>query len=99
MNEPALWGMVGLARRAGRLTLGRTAVKQSLARKKALAVLLDEGMSENSLAEMRSDCSAANVPMLLLPAGGLENLLGEGRKCACVTDANFAAQIIKLYQA
>ncbi|MBQ4451291.1 MAG: hypothetical protein II912_02835 [Clostridia bacterium] len=98
MNEPALWGMIGLARRAGRMQIGRTAVKQALARKKALVVLLDEQASENTRAEMTDVCLGAGVPMLILPAGGLEKLLGEGRKCACVTDANFASRITQLYE-
>ncbi|MBR5752017.1 MAG: hypothetical protein IKX84_06470, partial [Clostridia bacterium] len=77
MNEPALWGMIGLARRAGRMQIGRTAVKQALARKKALIVLLDEQTSENTRAEITGACLNAGVPMLLMPTGGLEKLLGE----------------------
>ena len=90
--------MIGLARRAGRMQIGRTAVKQGLARKKALVVLLDEQASENTRAEITGACPNAGVSMLLLPAGGLEKLLGEGRKCACVTDANFASRIAQLYE-
>ena len=95
MLEDKLKGMIGLARRAGRLGCGSVAVEKCLNSGKCTLVLIDEAASANTLEAFTKQSRFANVPIKLLPQGLLEKSLGEYRMCAAVSDENFSKQMLK----
>ena len=91
-----LSNMVGLSMRAGKLESGALPVEKALSAGKAKLVLLDEGMSENSLKKYVSSCGIKNITVILLKPGVLSAAIGRERLCAAVTDEGFTKSIIKL---
>lgn len=96
VNEK-LSGLIGMARRAGRLILGTDAVKESLASGKAQLVLLAADLSAKSEKELRF--AAGNTP--LAATGITKEEMGRitGRQTpvgvAATEDKGFAAAMIK----
>ena len=94
--EQKLHGLIGLARRAGKLALGSAAVEKTLKFGKASLVLIDEGISQNGMTKLQTRCGLNEIPVLVLPERLLERALGESCKCAAITDQGFASGILKL---
>ena len=96
MNEK-LAGLLGLARRAGRLTVGTDAVKESLTGRRAQLVLLATDLSPKSEKELRF--AAGKVP--LATTGMTKEELGRitGRQkpvgVAATEDKGFAAAMMR----
>ncbi len=95
-TEKKLHGLIGLARRAGKLTLGSAAVEKALKCGKATLVLADESISQNSAAKLKAKSCRSQTRVCVLPQRLLEKALGESCKCAAVTDESFASGILKL---
>jgi ribosomal protein L7Ae-like RNA K-turn-binding protein len=91
MNETGLVGLIGIAKRAGRLTVGTFQTEKNLKAGKALLILLDEGVSENTRKKLKQD----GAQTVCLKSGLLQRALGEEIMVASLTDAGFAAQIRK----
>lgn len=66
--SPALAGLLGLARRAGQLIGGFEAVRRELMRGRMALVLVDEELSDNTLAKVRGAAAAARVPVVTVAA-------------------------------
>ena len=97
MDKAKVSGMLGLARRAGKISLGTDAVGQAVQGRKACLIVRDEDVSERSAREITALSEEKHVPLVLLPAGLLEEAAGKTHvKVAAVTDLNFAKQIVKL---
>ena len=94
MLEDKLKGMIGLARRAGKLPSGTVAVTKCLQSGKCALVLIDELASEGTKQELSRLCEKANVPLRAVPGGLIEKSLGEYRICAATNDTNFSAQML-----
>ena len=61
-----LLSFLGLARRAGKLCLGRDAAEESIRAAKAEALLLASDISERSARQIRRDAAEHGVPVLCL---------------------------------
>ena len=93
MTDSKVYGLIGLARRARKLISGAFAVQKCILSGKARLVLLDAGASRNTKDDFIKLCSKQGVPLRALPAGELEKLLGDAKKCAAITDENFASPL------
>ncbi len=86
-------GMLGLAKRAGKLILGGEMVCDAVRKKKAKLVLLAENASANTQKKVQNCCAFYQIPcrILPIPTDILAQALGkEGLVAAvAVTDVNF----------
>ena len=97
VNDPFL-GMLGLARRAGKLAFGDELVRESCTDKKARCVFVaaDAGMSTAKKAAFNA--GGANVPLVTLPHGkdSLGAAIGKNGCAVCaVTDIGLAAAALQ----
>ena len=99
MNEPLL-NMLGMARRAGKLSIGFDAAKQAVLSGKASAVYLASDISAKTAKEARWVCDPAGVPVCPLPWDMLTVSNAVGIKCGCVSlnDKGFFRKTDALYQ-
>ena len=94
-----LSGLLGLSRRAGRLTSGSDAVLRDISGRRAALVLIASDASPRTAAAMRDACLANNVRAVSLPVGKEELGLTIGRgetAVLCVTDHSFASGIYEI---
>lgn len=96
-----LLSFLGLARRAGKLCLGRDAAEESIRAAKAEALLLASDISERSARQIRRDAAEHGVPVLCLAAGmsQIEAAVGKRAGILTVTDAGFAGRLMALAKA
>ena len=88
-------GLVGLAMRAGRLTLGQDACLDAIRAGKAQRILI-EGVSPGTLKKFRDASEFHKVRMITLKAGQLAHSVGRpNRRTAVVQDAKLAEGILK----
>ena len=98
MNE-RVFGMLGLAARAGKLISGEKACLQTIRRGGAYAALIDAGASDNAFKALRNACGTHVCPLITLPQGRLGDAIGKpGRITVTVTDPGFAKEIARLAQ-
>ena len=74
---------MGLAMRAGQVTLGANLALTVVKSGKAALVLIDEGASENTRKKLMDACAYRAVPIYTLPAGLIDD--------ACGKDSRYAA--------
>lgn len=87
-------GMIGLAKRAGKLVSGTDTVMRLIRSGKAKMVLLDRGASENSKKQITDKCETYKVTLCELDEGLLDAAIGEsGRMTAAINDEQFAKTI------
>ena len=96
MNEK-LTGLIGLARRAGRLTVGTDAVKELLTAGKARLVLLAADISPKSEKELRFAAGDTPLAVTGIPKEELGRITGRPKPVgvAATEDKGFAAAMIK----
>ena len=95
MPDPRVYGLIGLARRARKISVGLPAVERELKSSRAKLILIDADAGKNTQKKLCSLCENLNVPFRQLPTGELERILGDFTVCAALTDENFSAQILK----
>ena len=85
IDSDAFYSMLGIAMRAGALTLGADGVLGSIAAGKARLILLDEAASENTKKKFRDSCAFYGVELFETAADRLGFAIGKpGRMCAAV---------------
>lgn len=97
-----LTGMIGLARRAGRLTYGFDAVAQDISAGKAKAALLSEDASQRTAKKIKDIGSRFNVRVVVLPVSkiSLGNAIGrDDTAVIAITERAFADKILELADA
>lgn len=101
MNDPKLDSMIGLARRAGCLALGTTAMEMAVKRRKAFLVILADDLSANSRESIERLCRRNNIPWFnYADRTHLGHIVGrEARAVMAVTSQDFAAAIRRLIPA
>lgn len=77
-----LEGMLGLASRAGQITLGAELVLNQIRAGAAALVLLDEGASEGTKKKIADACAYRDVEMHILPMGMLARACGRADRMA-----------------
>lgn len=94
-----LLGMIGLAKRAGRLICGTDAVLSAAASaKKPQLVIAADDISERTKKQLSDKCAHYGVKLLTIPVGrdALASAIGKKNSfvsAAAVTDGSFAEQI------
>ena len=93
----AFYSMLGIAKRAGVLTLGTDAVLAAVAAGKAGLVLLDAGASENTKKKLRDSCAFYGAALHETQADRLGFAVGKpGRMCAAVAKGNLCDKLASL---
>ncbi len=97
--EPNEWsGLLGIARKAGRLVIGQDPVLRTLQAGKARLALLTEDASLRTSKQIGDKASFRNVPLERLPISSeaFGSLLGKAPvACAAVTDRGLAEALRK----
>ena len=89
-------GLIGIAMRAGKLTLGEEACLNVIRADHAALILIDEGVSPGTLKKFRDASAYHNVKLIALKAGQLGRSVGKpNRRTAVVQDAKLAEGISK----
>lgn len=94
-----IFGMLGLARRAGKLIYGSDASVNAVRSGKAKAVILAADASDRTKKLMRSKCTSFEAPLFEIEAScdELGKKLGKsGISVLSISDINFAKAIINL---
>ena len=98
LERDAFYSMLGIAMRAGQLTLGADGVLGMIASGKARFALVDAGASDNTKKKFRDSCAFYGVELFETAPDRLGYAIGKpGRMCAAVTDASMAKRIMELY--
>ena len=100
MTESKLYGMLGLAKRAGKVVSGADAVIDKVRVKGAFLVIISSDVSETTNKRLNDKCKYYNTPKIVY---GLSETNGKaiGKSdvaAIAVTDKNFADTILRLYK-
>lgn len=102
MNERIL-SLLGIARRAGKLSLGHDAAIGAIVKNKAKICVVSIDASERLKKELSHACSynKKNIPLIVLDEDMLSFSKAVGCKCAVLTvdDEGFSNKISSLYEA
>ena len=94
-----VFGLLGLASRAGQITLGADLALREIRGGRAGAVLLDEGASEGTRKKILDACAYRGVPAYILPVDALSRACGkEGRMAAAVKQGKLCQRIRELLE-
>ena len=100
IENNAFYAMLGIAMRAGVLTLGEDGVLKAISSRKAAFVLLDEAASANTKKMFSDSCAHYGVRLIALSADRLGQAIGKpGRKSAAVAKGTLADKLLSLAQA
>lgn len=97
MRDKAL-GLIGLARRAGKLTAGQEACAEAAKEKQACLLLAAADVSERTYRNLARAAQQAEIPVLRLAFGMEEVSRACGRKktgVLAVTDQGFASALLR----
>ena len=90
-------GLLGLATRAGQITLGADLALREIKRGRAGLALLDEGASEGTRKKISDACAYRHVPLHTLPEGEISGACGkEGRMAAAVRPGKLCQRMLEL---
>lgn len=97
MENNKIYGLLGLARRAGKISFGTESVKETIEKKKAKLVIIAEDSSTRTKNNFKMLCEKLNVEFRII--GKIEELsqsIGQVNKAVLVIkDENFAKEILK----
>ena len=93
----AFYSMLGIAKRAGVLTLGSDGVHAVIAAKEAGMVLLDSGASDNTKKKLKDACAFYGAALYETAPDRLGFAIGKpGRMCAAVAKGTLCDKLIAL---
>ena len=97
MNEKVL-SLLGLARRAGRLTMGFDPVTDSVKTGQSRLVLITSDISPKNEKELRFSLRNSEVQLQSIPFGveSVGSAIGKAAKIISVNDDGFASSVMKL---
>lgn len=102
MTEQKVLSLLGMARRAGRLSPGHDAAVEAIVKNKACLCLCCADASARLQREMRHNCSYANkaIPYFTttFSMAALSHAIGSKAAVITVDDSGFAAKLISLLQ-
>ena len=99
IERDAFYSMLGIAKRAGQLTLGTDGVLGSIASGSAKLVLLDDSASENTKKRFRDSCAFYGVELFETSQDRLGFAIGKpGRICAAVAKGPLGDKLYMLAQ-
>ncbi|WP_085832759.1 L7Ae/L30e/S12e/Gadd45 family ribosomal protein [Clostridium merdae] len=90
--------LLGIARRAGRLSLGHDAVDEALKKREAKLIVLAQDVSARTATHAQKAAQQAEVPCLILADGMDEIGMAIGKKIGviAVNDQGFAKRLTEL---
>ena len=95
--ENKIYGLIGLARRAGKVSFGTESSIETIEKKKAKLVIVAEDSSDRTKKNFKELSQKLNIPFKI--AGTIEDLsksIGQVNKAVLVIkDENFAKEILK----
>ena len=99
-NENKTLSMLGLCRRAGRLTMGFDSTVAAVLKGEGKLVVITRDISSKTEKELRYALSGRTAPILQIPfdQSDMAAAVGKGVRVAGVCDTGFAAQIKKLLE-
>ena len=99
IEKDAFYSMLGIAMRAGGLTLGTDGVLAEIAAQRAALVLLDEAASENTKKKFRDSCAFYGAELFETAQDRLGFAVGKpGRMCASVAKGPLGDKLRALAQ-
>ena len=99
IERDAFYSMLGIAMRAGVLTLGSDGVLACIASGKAAFVMVDAGASENTKKKFRDSCAFYGCALVETAPDRLGFAIGKpGRMCAAVAKGTLGDKLHKLAQ-
>lgn len=97
IEADAFYAMLGIAMRAGALTLGESGVLKAIASGKAAFVLLDEGASQRTKKTFADSCVHYGVRLMETAGERLGGAIGKpGRMSAAVARGTLADKLFSL---
>ena len=97
MENNKIYGLLGLARRAGKISFGTESAVETIEKKKAKLVIVAEDASQRTKNNFEQLCQKQNVSIRII--GTIEDLsksIGQVNKAVIVIkDENFAKEILK----
>ena len=97
IKRDAFYSMLGIAQRAGVLTLGADGVAAAVASGNALMVLVDASASENTKKRFRDSCAFYGVELYETETDRLGFAIGKpGRMCAAVAKGTLGSKLLAL---
>ena len=99
MTNEKIYGMIGLARRAGKTVSGGYATMEAVKSGKAALVIAAEDASERTRKTISDKCSWRGIPLVFADSGErLGKAMGqEYRSQMAVTDEQMAQAILRLF--
>lgn len=92
-----IYGLLGLARKAGKISFGTQSCIEAIEKRKAKLVIIAEDCSDRTKKNFEDISKIANVPIMVM--GTIENIskcIGQNNKAVIVVrDENFAKEIIQ----
>ena len=99
IERDAFYSMLGIARRAGALTLGTDGVLGTIASGSAALVLLDAAASENTKKRFHDSCAFHGTPLFETAPERLGLAIGKpGRMCAAAARGTLGDKLYALAQ-
>lgn len=91
-------GLLGLARRAGKLSLGTEACKQDIEKNKIKLIIIAKDSAERTKMNFKNICKEKNIPIFeILNIEEISNSIGQNNKAIIgIKDINFSNEIIKI---
>ena len=101
MNMNRLLSLLGIARRAGKISWGRDAVEESLHKRKAHLVLVAEDISPKTTAGVRFSAERVGTDVLIIheTIESVSQAIGKRAGIVAILDEGFAAKLAALAQA
>ena len=97
MINNKIYGLIGLARRASKVSFGTESSMDSIKRRKAKLVIVAEDASQRTKKNFEIECEKMNLNIRIY--GTIENLstaIGQNNKAVItINDENFSKEIIK----
>ena len=92
-------GLIGLAKKAGKIAFGADSVEESILKRKVKLVIVSEESSERTKSKFIKLCQNYNIPIII--DGNIDDLsktIGKSNKAVIgIKDINFANSIQKKY--
>ena len=99
IEKDAFYSMLGIAMRAGALTLGTDGVLAEIAARRVAIVLLDEAASENTKKKFRDSCAFYGAELVETAQDRLGFAVGKpGRMCAAVAKGPLGEKLKSIAQ-
>ena len=95
IERDAFYAMLGIAMRAGQLSLGESGVLKAISSGAALFMILDAGASDNTKKKFRDSCAFYQVPLYETVPDRLGTAIGKpGRMSAAIARGSLGGKLL-----